>query len=53
MSQRSCFSPSIVTLGSSDASQRGNSPSPHGWFVRYWRVSSRLSSARSPQVIRR
>ena len=25
------------------------SPSPHGWSVRYWRVSSTLNSARSPE----
>ena len=35
------------------SAQRSLIPSPHGWSVRYWRVSSTLSSARSPKRRRR
>ncbi len=50
---RSCSAPVIV---SAESDRSGHSPgkaSPHGWSVRYWRVSSTLSSMSGPNVRRR
>jgi hypothetical protein len=48
LSQRSCPGPVMVCLSLRARAQRSLKPSPHGWSVRYWRVSSTLNWARSP-----
>jgi hypothetical protein len=52
-SQRFCAGPSSVLRGSCAASLSGCLPSPLGWSLRCWRVSSTKKRARSPHCASR